>query len=619
MVQSDVASHRYDGPSATATFFKSAFRFKGLRKAKSSYLSDEKLATQYPPQMPPMPELQPSPAVRPLQHKPSARGDLFKKFGSSLKFFFRPKVEHTKPLEKNFVPHAAAVARSESRSAMQDRDKAMVAPEDCEKMNWASYIKAYANGLIRTSSPHHPATVPKGYEGYLKGTVVVPANDKDRVAALRSYAIIPYEGDPTVAVQSDDSDNSAPPSPTSSRGLQPPLGAKSPTTSVSSAKKKSKQSLTKFQQIVTACRREFAAKTVLISLVDEKKLFFKCELGLGVPTAGRDVAFCGHTILSHEPMVVPDMTQDWRMCGNPLVTGPASFRAYAGAPIITSDGYAIGTVCVLDTKPRHDYGPKEVARLVEYAAMVMDEIEQSRADREAQLQNEMKENLDAFHGKSSPVVGRPNRLGALNGASVVARREEGSQEDMHLPSPIHSDDGSGRALLSPGHTAAPGSVSAPASPKESKKPMQPPQLACHFIAKTLRLDFVYILHLLTEVRPVSSDQEGKKQRVKTHVLASVGMPTPPPVFDTGLHVRTLRSNGGLIYRNEDEDSEMNVHPFKVGFLMPLWQDTPDSGVVLCGFSRSHRATGYGFTSDEIKYVKEFGQTLKNIRDGKVRA
>ena len=90
----------------------------------------------------------------------------------------------------------------------------------------------------------------------------------------------------------------------------------------------------------------------LITLLDEKRQWFKSRLGTSATDTARSIAFCAHTIQQDDMFVVPDTLADERFRENPLVVGEPGVRFYMGAPLITHDGHALGSLCVLDRVPR---------------------------------------------------------------------------------------------------------------------------------------------------------------------------------------------------------------------------------------------------------------------------
>ncbi len=90
----------------------------------------------------------------------------------------------------------------------------------------------------------------------------------------------------------------------------------------------------------------------LISLVDDKRQWFKSNYGLDVKETAKEVSFCAHAIQQTDLFEVQDTTLDGRFSENPIVTGDPSIRFYAGAPLVVANGHALGTLCVLDRKPK---------------------------------------------------------------------------------------------------------------------------------------------------------------------------------------------------------------------------------------------------------------------------
>jgi signal transduction histidine kinase/CheY-like chemotaxis protein len=107
-----------------------------------------------------------------------------------------------------------------------------------------------------------------------------------------------------------------------------------------------------FDGITRLATRLCSVPTALISLVDRDRQWFKSRVGLDVEQTERCVAFCAHTIEQDDPLVVEDATRDERFAANPLVTGAPHVRFYAGVPLVDLEGYRIGTLCVIDSKPR---------------------------------------------------------------------------------------------------------------------------------------------------------------------------------------------------------------------------------------------------------------------------
>src|SRR6202035_2213543 len=113
--------------------------------------------------------------------------------------------------------------------------------------------------------------------------------------------------------------------------------------------------------------------TAYISLIDSDRQWLKSSVGADFGPMARDASFCTHTVDQLQLLVIEDTLQDSRFSQNDLVTGPSKIRFYAGAPLITTDGYAIGALCIMDRQPRR-LDTAQRHRLQELAGFVMSHI-----------------------------------------------------------------------------------------------------------------------------------------------------------------------------------------------------------------------------------------------------
>ncbi len=132
-----------------------------------------------------------------------------------------------------------------------------------------------------------------------------------------------------------------------------------------------------FEEIVELAAHVCGTTMALVSLIDADRQWFKARMGVDVCSTDREVAFCDHAVRARAALVVPDATQDPRFVDNPFVTGEAHIRFYAGAPLVTPEGYVLGTLCVLDTEPR-DLPDHQLKLLTSLAHQAMTQLERRR-------------------------------------------------------------------------------------------------------------------------------------------------------------------------------------------------------------------------------------------------
>ena len=108
----------------------------------------------------------------------------------------------------------------------------------------------------------------------------------------------------------------------------------------------------RFDRVTRMAKRLFNVPIALVSLVDENRQWFKSSDGLAASETPRDISFCGHAILGDSTFYIKDALEDTRFTDNPLVTGDPNIRFYAGHPLTAANGEKIGTLCIIDKKPK---------------------------------------------------------------------------------------------------------------------------------------------------------------------------------------------------------------------------------------------------------------------------
>jgi diguanylate cyclase (GGDEF)-like protein len=168
----------------------------------------------------------------------------------------------------------------------------------------------------------------------------------------------------------------------------------------------------------------------LVTLLDQNRQWFKSNVGLeGILQTPRDIAFCARAILEPDEItIVPDAKRDARFAAHPLVVGEPRIRFYAGAPLVTPNGEALGTLCVLDKQPRQ-LTQEQQESLRALANLVMTQMELRRLILD---QERVHEELRDANARLQQMVGSDNVTGLLSRRSAEARlREEAARAERH--------------------------------------------------------------------------------------------------------------------------------------------------------------------------------------------
>ncbi|MEN0117763.1 MAG: EAL domain-containing protein [Agrobacterium cavarae] len=185
-----------------------------------------------------------------------------------------------------------------------------------------------------------------------------------------------------------------------------------------------------FNQIVRLAAKIFNVPTSLISFVEQDVQWFVAQTGFEPCETSRDVSFCAHAIEGSEVLVVPNALNDVRFASNALVTGEPRIRFYAGAPLVTSNGNVLGSLCVIDQKPRQDFTLEDEETLRGLAKLAMDQMEVKRL-------SEMRRAALCLNRTSPDAIIHINAAGLITYANRAARKIFGYSKDELVNAPIN--------------------------------------------------------------------------------------------------------------------------------------------------------------------------------------
>lgn len=188
-----------------------------------------------------------------------------------------------------------------------------------------------------------------------------------------------------------------------------------------------------FDRLIHLAVNIFRVPIALITLVEAHRQLFAASFGVSICETSRDISFCGHALGSDEIMVVLDALDDPRFADNPLVIGEPKIRFYAGMPLRSPSGHAIGTLCLIDQTPHSTFDLADRTNLTDLAALVMDKLEMRRLERARDTSQSRFENIAAT---SPDAIICADHLGNISFWNASAERMLGYTSNQILGKPI---------------------------------------------------------------------------------------------------------------------------------------------------------------------------------------
>lgn len=384
-----------------------------------------------------------------------------------------------------------------------------------------------------------------------------------------------------------------------------------------------------FRKMVKLCRGLFGAPVCILSIIDDDRQVFIAESGLGELQLGglrevtRGITFCAHTILSgRKGFAVLDSHKDWRFENGPLTQG-YGIRFYAGVPVMAPnlDGSVeaeantcpIGTLCLLDLKPRESFSVEDRKKLVYLA-------EYARREIETWFVKKMDYKMQRLASSQSTWTQAIQSVNSSQGDRLETLESESPPKQSASRKVIHLGPISIPTTLSTASSNAP-SKSGPTLFEDLDSVLKPKMrkvfdLATKLVGDTLDLSLVY----LTAVIPY----EESNQLGCTKIISGHNLPVPLPVFDAALHLRALRApEGGLLYQNpstkESEEASLqpkntspelkneNTNPYASAMIMAVGTESArGGGFVLAGYTSDSKRV---FGAEDVAFMKQFAQEL----------
>lgn len=191
----------------------------------------------------------------------------------------------------------------------------------------------------------------------------------------------------------------------------------------------------RFDRITRIAQRMFDAPIALVSLVDADRQWFKSRMGLDATQTPRGISFCGHAILQSEPFIINDALLDARFADNPLVTGAPHIRFYAGVPIHEARVWRMGTLCIIDHKPR-ELTPEQIRSLQDLAIWTETELNLYSLKQATAMTREKEARLRSIVHNAGDAIVTVNDEGLIDTFNPAAERMFGYRDEEVIGRPV---------------------------------------------------------------------------------------------------------------------------------------------------------------------------------------